>query len=133
MKILVVDDNEALLQVLGDLLREHGYEVFLASDGKQARETIESETIDLVISDVFMPVLDGMRFHSYVREFSQSADVPFIFVSGYDDEQTRNVIEDPKKDFFFHKTAPFEHIITLIDKLKRSEPRVGQHQANRTL
>lgn len=118
MKILVVDDNEAFLQVIGTLLQEHGYDVSLALDGKQAREFLETQRVDLIISDVFMPTLDGTRFHSYVREFSEMHDVPFIFVSGYDDEHTRNVIEDTSKDFFFSKTVPFEQIIQLIEHLK---------------
>jgi len=118
MKILVVDDNEAFLEVIGTLLREHGYDVCPAMDGKQAREFLETQRVDIIISDVFMPTLDGTRFHSYVREFSEMHDVPFIFVSGYDDEHTRKVIEDTSKDFFFSKTVPFEQILRLIEHLK---------------
>ena len=117
MRILVVDDNRAFLDVMGDLLQDYDHKVFLAEDGKQAREFLEAESVDLIISDVFMPTLDGTRFHSYVREFTEAHDIPFIFVSGYDDEHTRHVIEDSSKDFFFNKTTPFENIVNLIDKL----------------
>jgi len=118
MRILVVDDNQGFLNLMGSLLREYGYEVFLAEDGKQARELLEEQQVDLVISDVFMPTLDGVRFHSYVRDFTDAADVPFIFVSGYDDEYTRNVVVDSKIDFFFSKTTPLEKIVELIEKLR---------------
>src|SRR5512136_998303 len=100
MRILLVDDEQGYLNVMGDLLRDYGYEVILAHDGKQAREALEVEQVDLIISDVFMPTLDGVRFHSYVRDFTDSSDVPFIFMSGYDDEQTQNLLVDPKLDFF---------------------------------
>ena len=118
MKILVVDDEKGFLDVMGDLLKDYGYDVLLAEDGKQAREYLEMEKVDLIISDVFMPTLDGVRFHSYVREFTDAHDVPFIFISGYDDEQTRSVVVNSKIDFFLSKTAPVENILNLIESLK---------------
>ncbi|MGA9117449.1 MAG: response regulator [Bacteroidota bacterium] len=121
MRILVVDDNEGYLQLMGDLLGGQGYEVLLAGDGKQARELLEGEKVDVIISDVFMPTLDGIRFHSYVREFLDTADVPFIFVSGYDDEYTRGLVQDAGRDFFFSKTTPIEQIIALIEELRTAQ------------
>jgi DNA-binding response OmpR family regulator len=118
MKILVVDDEQGYLQVMGDVLEQSGYEVLLAENGKLAREFLEQEKVDLIISDVFMPTLDGVRFHSYVRDFTDASDVPFIFVSGYDDEQTRNLVVDPSVDFFFSKTTPIDKIIAFIENLK---------------
>jgi CheY-like chemotaxis protein len=118
MRILVVDDNKGFLDVMAQLLRDYSYEVFVAEDGKQAREFLEIEKVDLIISDVFMPTLDGTRFHSYVREFTDARDVPFIFISGYDDEQTRNVVVNSDIDFFFSKTTPVETIVDLIEKLR---------------
>jgi CheY-like chemotaxis protein len=118
MRLLVVDDNKGFLNVMGDLLQDYGYEVFLAEDGKQARELLEEHRVDLIISDVFMPTLDGSRFHSYVREFTDFANIPFIFISGFDDEHTRKVVVDSKIDFFVSKTAPVETIIKLIEQIK---------------
>ena len=118
MRILMVDDNVSYLNVMGSLLRDYGYEVFLCEDGKQAREFLEDEAVDIVVSDVFMPTLDGSRFHSYVREFTSSSNVPFIFVSGFDGEDTRKIVVDPKIDFFVSKTAPVETIVDLIETIK---------------
>lgn len=115
---MVVDDNWGFLNVLGDLLRDYGYEVFLAEDGKQAREFLEGEHVDLIISDVFMPTLDGVRFHSYVREFTDAGNVPFIFISGFDDEHTRKAVVDSTIDFFVSKTAPVETIVSLIESIR---------------
>lgn len=120
MRILLVDDEHGFLDVMGDVLRNAGHTVILASDGKAAREMLEVENIDAIMSDVFMPTLDGARFHSYVREFSQNADIPFIFISGYDDQRTRSLVTDPKKDFFFSKTTPVETILNLLDSLDRT-------------
>jgi len=120
MRILLVDDEKGFLNVMGDALRSRGHEVLTAEDGKLAREVLESQRVDLIISDVFMPTLNGVRFHSYVRDFTDSSDVPFIFMSGYEDEQTRNLVVDPALDFFFSKTTPVEKLMTFIGTLKQS-------------
>ena len=120
MRILLVDDEEGFLNIMEGVLREHGYDVVRAQDGKQAREALEGETVDLIISDVFMPTLDGVRFHSFVREFTDARDVPFIFISGYDDEHTRGLAAESPNDYFIGKTTPIEDILALIDRVKRT-------------
>ena len=120
MKILLVDDEEGFLHAMGTALRDHGYDVVLAEDGKQAREALDEEKFDLIISDVFMPTLDGVRFNSYVREFTSSAEIPFIFISGYDDEHTRGLAAESPRDFFVSKTTPLEDIVALIEKFRPS-------------
>lgn len=117
MKILAVDDNAGFLKVLGDFLENFGHDVYLAEDGKEARELLEKKPVDLIISDVVMPSLDGIRLHSYVREFSDMQKIPFIFISAYGDEQTKAVIVEPDIDYFFSKMAPIEEIVGLIEKL----------------
>ncbi len=121
MRILLVDDEEGFLNIMEGVLNEQGYEVVRAQDGKEAREALEGEKIDLIISDVFMPTLDGVRFHSFVREFTDAKDVPFIFISGYDDEHTRGLAADSPNDYFLGKTTPIEDIIALIDQVKRGK------------
>jgi CheY-like chemotaxis protein len=118
MRILVADDNEDFLKVIEELLKEHGYTPLLARDGKQAREFLEGEKVDAIISDVFMPTLDGVRFHSYVREFLGYSDIPFIFMSGYDDPYTQSAIEDSSLDFFVSKMTPVSEIIALLERFK---------------
>lgn len=120
MRILLVDDEHGFLDVMGEVLRNAGHTVIVAFDGKAARELLEEENVDVIMSDVFMPTLDGARFHSYVREFSQNADIPFIFISGYDDQRTRALVMDPTKDFFFSKTTPVDTILKLLDSLDRA-------------
>jgi CheY-like chemotaxis protein len=122
MKILLVDDEEGFLQAMGTVLRDQGYDVTLAADGKQAREALDGERFDVIMSDVFMPTLDGVRFHSYVREFTDARDVPFIFISGYDDQHTRGLAQDSPRDFFLSKTTPIEDVIALVEKVKNLPP-----------
>ena len=61
---------------------------------------------------------DTVKDVSHVREFTDDPDIPFIFMSGYDDESTRNLVVDPEHDFFFSKTTPIDKVLTLIDSLR---------------
>lgn len=118
MRILLVDDNEDFLRIMEELLQGQGYTTLVAHDGKQARELLEDEHVDVIISDVFMPTLDGVRFHSYVREFLGRTDLPFIFISGYDDPYTTTALQDESVDFFLSKTCSPRDITTLLERLK---------------
>ena len=120
MKILIADDNEDFLKVMEELLKGQGHTPLVARDGKQAREFLEMERVDVIISDVFMPTLDGVRFHSYVREFLGYRDIPFVFMSGYDDPYTQTAIEDSSLDFFVSKMTPVTEIIDMLEKFKAS-------------
>jgi CheY-like chemotaxis protein len=118
MKILLVDDEHGFLKAMGDMLHETGHDVLLAENGKQARERLEHQRVDVIISDVFMPGLDGMRFHDYVREFSLCPDVPFIFMSGYDDDGMRQLAVDPAHDFFLSKASPIDRLFDLLESFR---------------
>ena len=123
MRVLIVDDDVFYIELIGELLGELGHEVVLASDGKQGREILEGEQVDLIISDICMPTLDGVWFHSYVREFSTAPDVPFIFVSGIDSERTREGILDPDIDFFVGKSEPVSELVGIVDRVQRGKVR----------
>lgn len=120
MRILLVDDEQGYLGVMKDVLSEAGHTVALATDGKAARELFDLEPFDIVISDVFMPTLDGVRFHSYVREFAEHSTVPFIFISGHEGGEIADVVTDPAKDFFFSKTTPVAAILKFIESMRAS-------------
>lgn len=115
MKILLVDDDRSYLSLLSKLLRNRGHDVFCAEEGKEARELLDIEQVDLIISDVHMPTLDGVWFQSYVREFSTVPDVPFIFISGHDDADTKNLAVDPSLDLFLSKLLPPEKLVGEIE------------------
>jgi EAL domain-containing protein (putative c-di-GMP-specific phosphodiesterase class I) len=79
-RILLVDDDAALLEVFVDLLREAGYAVEAASSGARARELIAASSFDLVLTDIVMPDTNGIEVLRAVRE--RDLDVPVILVTG---------------------------------------------------
>ena len=80
-RVLIVDDEEKMQRILQIMLQRMGYEIACASDGKMALETVQSQPVDLVISDLRMPGMSGIELLRILRE--QSNDVPVIIMTAY--------------------------------------------------
>ena len=78
MRILIVDDDPPTVKWTSFLLRDEGYEVITADNGRAALELVERESPDLVILDVMMPQIDGLEA---CRRIRQTMDVPIIMLS----------------------------------------------------
>jgi len=85
-RILVVDDDTAILRLLSTNLKARGYEVLTATDGEEALETVQKEYIDLIILDIMMPKVDGVQVCRHIREWS---DIPIIILSARGDENDK--------------------------------------------
>ena len=79
-RILIIDDEEDVRFVLGQVLERDGFEVELAENGKQGIEMIRDSECDLVITDVIMPGIDGVAVVQKIRE--EKPDIPIIVISG---------------------------------------------------
>ena len=84
MRVLVVDDEPSLRKVLSHILASDGHEVSVASDGAAALDALASEEADIVLSDVRMPVMDGLTFLERYRATAGRALV--IMMSAYGDD-----------------------------------------------
>jgi len=91
--ILIVDDQVELRELAKEILVEYGYKVISADSAKHALELIETHPVDLLLSDVIMPDMDGYQLASKVRE--KQPTIKIQLVSGYNDEHfVKNV--DPR-------------------------------------
>jgi CheY-like chemotaxis protein len=82
--VLVVEDEPAIREVVADLLQDEGYAVRQASDGLQAIDELEVDDVDLVLSDVRMPRLDGPSLAHRLRRRGHA--VPVVLMSAVDVE-----------------------------------------------
>jgi len=119
--ILCVDDEANILAALRRAFRPLGYQVLLAESGKEALKILEqNDQIDLVISDMRMPEMDGARFLAEVRK--QRPDIVRILLTGYADmESTIAAINDGQ--IFRHISKPWNDddlLITVRNALDRS-------------
>ncbi|MBI4854467.1 MAG: response regulator [Acidobacteria bacterium] len=81
-KILVVDDEEDIRDLLYDILSDSGYEVVLAEDGLKAVSEVKKSPPDLIILDVMMPVISGPRLMLLLRSYTEPVSrIPIIICS----------------------------------------------------
>lgn len=91
VKILCVDDDPEFLRILGRMLEEKGYEVYLAESGKKALEILKNVSPDLILLDIMMPELDGWETLKEIRSTGNKAPVIMITIM--------YAIEDREKSF----------------------------------
>jgi two-component system chemotaxis response regulator CheY len=79
--ILVVDDSESIREVVSFTLENEGYNVKTGNDGKDALKHFEGDPIDLVITDLHMPEMDGIEFIKEIRQKEQYKRIPILFLT----------------------------------------------------
>ena len=88
-RVLIVDDDQKVSDLLAEVVEAAGYEVLTAINGATALEVMHSFAPDVVISDVVMPVINGIELCREIKRQAQTADVPVLLISGL-----RNAVED---------------------------------------
>ncbi len=118
-RILVADDEQNIRKVLSATLRREGYEVLTASDGEEAIELLSSGTVQVVVTDLKMPKLDGLAVLQYAKE--HHAQVPIIIITAHG--SIDNAVEALKNGALDYITKPFEqaNLIQTIAKAVKTE------------
>ncbi len=117
MNILLVDDNQDYLSLMRDMLYANGYSVVTATNGLEACNILETSDVDLIISDIKMPKLNGIKLRAYARETERYKNTKFVFITGYKDVYSDLMELDPSKDFLFEKTTPAHEIVAAVNTL----------------
>jgi len=119
-RVLVVDDEPMLRNLLSRLLRMEGYDVLEAADGAAALDVVASEAPDLVLLDVMMPVRDGIDVLGDVRKISE---VPVILVSALSGEADRVLGLKAGADDYVVKPFSAAELSARIESVLRRAPR----------
>ena len=85
-KILIVDDSPVVLAMLEDALVGMGYAVTVAANGQDGLKQVEAGKFDLIITDLSMPVMDGISFVRAAKQLPNCKFVPIVFLSSEEDE-----------------------------------------------
>jgi len=91
--ILIVDDEYLIADILGFALEDEGFQVEKASNGRRALEVLREKTVDLVITDYMMPVMNGEELVRALRDELQRGELPVILMSGAQGSQGRVGLE----------------------------------------
>ncbi len=114
-KILIVDDEPGILDFLRNLFHADGYEVVVALSGEDAVASVKKDTVDLVITDLRMPEMDGMELLRELKTLKPS--VPVIMLTAYASDET--AIEAKKLGVFTYISKPF-NVAGLLGIVKRA-------------
>jgi DNA-binding response OmpR family regulator len=120
MKIMLVDDDRDLADLLRYAFRRQGYEVALAFDGEHALRTFEAEAPDLVILDLNMPKLDGLNA---LKEIRRKSRIPILILTACGDEDKVIVALDSGADDFMVKPFRPGELRARVRALLRRAPR----------
>ena len=102
--VLVVDDDQDVLSMLERLLQKLEYNPFVAYNGEEALRIVDTNKIDVVVSDLVMPEMDGMELLKRIK--SRKSDIPFVMITGHPTIET--AVEAIKKGAYDYLTKPFQ-------------------------
>jgi PAS domain S-box-containing protein len=119
-RILIVDDNQQVRSLLAELIEGAGYDVACAADGQAGLQLFESFAPDLVISDVVMPVLDGLGLCRHIKDDQRTSDVPVILISGQAIEDSVEGLSAGADDYL---SIPFRNEELLVKVARLAERR----------
>jgi len=116
-KILIVDDEDEIRASITEMLINMQYEVYGARNGKEALVYVESQKPDLVISDILMPVMDGIKLLETLRSKVSTDKIPFIVLSAKTSGSNKDYCLSKGANEFLNK--PF-NALDLYDAVARN-------------
>lgn len=119
-KILVVDDNETIRSILSEALKQEGFLVDFARDGKEAYTLFEEGSFDLILLDVMMPEMDGFTLCKKIRKTSM---IPIIMITARGEDFDRIMGLEIGADDYIVKPFVLEEVVARIKAvLRRIQP-----------
>ena len=110
--ILIVEDSDLLLELLAKGFARFGWQVLTAGNGLDGWDLFNREPVDIVLTDIRMPRLNGIELARKIRNLSQKTKIALM--SGADDKIANDLIEKGTVDWFFKKPFPLSQICKLL-------------------
>lgn len=125
-RILVVEDDNELRQLFCRVLEKNGYEALEASDGQQALDTLDQSYIDLIISDIMMPVMDGYELVRSLRE--AEIHIPVLMITAKDafDDMRRGFLSGT--DDYMVKPVNVNEMVLRVGALLRRAQMISERR-----
>jgi len=113
-RILVIDDEESVRDILSRMLKVKGHRVVVASDGEEGIERFKNETFDLVFTDLGMPRISGWEVGKTIKEMNPR--VPIVMITGWGMELNREKMSESGIDLVVSKPFQFDQVISLVSE-----------------
>jgi len=115
--ILIIDDSNTNLVLLGSIFKRYNYKVFSALSAKQGLKKIEDQCPDLIYLDLVMPEVDGFEFLKILRRNKQWKDIPVVIISAVSDEEVIARSKQLGARNYLTKPIDIEKIILLSEEI----------------
>jgi len=112
MKILIVEDEPEIRNLMIELLQMHNFEVIAAENGSKGLNAFNSLQPDMIITDIQMPVMNGIKMVEKVRE--KSANIPIIVVSAHNEKEYEQKLHLYNVNHIFYKPINISSLIEVI-------------------
>lgn len=113
-RILVVDDQESMRQMLSDLLEVMGHVAFAVEGGESALNNLRTQSADLVITDLNMPVMNGMELMKQIK--SEFPGIPVIIITGYGSFHTERQVLSNGADGYIPKPCTIHRVQQTVNQ-----------------
>jgi CheY-like chemotaxis protein len=114
LRILAVEDQPEYLEMLQMVISSMGHSIVVARDGTEAIRVLEKEKIDVILSDVTMPMMNGIELHRKVRSDPSHKDTPFIFLTGITDLKDVKQECTTSKDLLLQKPISVDRLLQMF-------------------
>jgi len=116
-KVLIVDDEEYLLRIMKiNLERTGAYEVLTLSDGTAILPQVHSFQPQIILLDLIMPKIDGMKVCQKLKEDSRAQNIPVIIISALDTDEARAAMRPLGVVDFIEKPVEHDKLVSRIEK-----------------
>jgi len=119
-KILIVDDEPAIISILTTRLEAVGNQVVAAVDGEEALQKAEKEIPDLIVLDIMLPKIDGFKVCRILKYDDRYKDIPIIMLTAKGQEKDKNIGKDVGADKYLTKPYEAEELLDAIRKLLKN-------------
>lgn len=117
VRVLLVDDNEQLLEMLRLYLTASGFEIVTATDGQAAMDMLDEAAPDIVVTDYKMPRMDGVTLSRSVREHPGFHDTQIVLYSAYDQDQYLTSLIQPPPAAWLRKGSSPDELVRFLNEL----------------
>ncbi|MEW6067314.1 MAG: response regulator [Nitrospirota bacterium] len=119
--ILIIDDEELVRNILGNLLIQSGHNIYKASSGKEGLDIFRKEKIDLVFADIGMPGMSGWELTRHIKNID--SNVPVTLITGWDIRADDEKMKESGADLILNKPFRIEQVLNLISEIQEIKKR----------
>lgn len=116
-KIITVDDSTSLREMIAFVLKEAGYDVIEAKDGRDALEKLNGSPVDIVITDLNMPLMNGIELTKVLRSTPTYKFIPIVFLTTESQVQKRDAAKEAGATGWIVKPFKPEQLLKMIKRV----------------